>query len=75
MFPGQPFGGEGELAGWPAWISGAAPREGQPAAPSLRFAFGTQLFKYLVFNDPDWDYTQVRPVDLEERTRRGPRRS
>ena len=58
VFPGQPFGGEGELAGWPAWISGAAPRDGQPAGPSLRFAFGTQLFKYLILNDPDWDYTK-----------------
>jgi hypothetical protein len=57
VFPGQPFGGEGEAAGWPAWISGT-PRDGQPAGPSLRFSFGTQLFKYLVFNDPDWDYTK-----------------
>jgi len=56
-FPGQPFGGEGEGAGWPAWISGATPREGQPPAPSLRYSFGTQLFKYLIFNDPNWDYT------------------
>ena len=32
-----------------------APR-GQPAAPSARYAFGTQLFKYLVFGDPEWDY-------------------
>ncbi|MCU1382343.1 MAG: Tannase and feruloyl esterase [Acidobacteria bacterium] len=58
VFPGQPFGGEGEAAGWPAWISGPAPRQGQPAAASLRYGFGTQLFKYLVFNDPDWDYTK-----------------
>ena len=57
-FPGQPFGGEGEAAGWPAWISGATPREGQPPAPSLRYSFGTQLFKYLIFNDPNWDYTK-----------------
>jgi len=57
VFPGQPFGGEGELAGWPAWISGAAPRPGQPPAPSLRYGFGTNLFKYIVFDDPDWDYT------------------
>ena len=57
VFPGQPFGGEGELAGWPAWISGAM-REGQPPSPSLRYSFGTQLFKYLVFNNPDWDYTK-----------------
>lgn len=61
VFPGQPFGGEGEAAGWPLWISGAAARPGQPPAPSLRFAFGTQLFKYLVFGNPDWDY---RTYDL-----------
>jgi feruloyl esterase len=61
VFPGQPFGGEGELAGWPAWISGATPSAGQAAAPTARFAFGTQLFKYLVFNDAEWDY---RAYDL-----------
>ena len=58
VFPGQPFGGEGDAAGWPAWISGTVPREGQPPQPSARFGFGTQLFKYIVFNDPDWDYTK-----------------
>src|SRR4051812_39477901 len=36
VFPGQPFGGEGDAAGWPAWISGAV-REGQPPTPSLRY--------------------------------------
>lgn len=61
VFPGQPFGGEGEAAGWPGWISGAAPRPGQAAGQPARYAFGTQLFKYLVFNDPDWDY---RTYDL-----------
>jgi hypothetical protein len=60
VFPGQPFGGEGEVAGWPTWISGAT-RPGQPTGPSMRYAFGTQLFKYVVFNDPDWDY---RTYDL-----------
>ena len=58
IYSGQPFGGEGDMAGWPAWISGTVPRAGQPASPSLRFAFGTQIFKYLVFNDPDWDYSK-----------------
>ena len=26
-------------------------------APSLGFALATQLFKFLVFNDPSWDYS------------------
>ncbi len=58
IFAAQPFGGEGEPMGWPLWITGAPPKPGQPQVPSLRFIFGTQLFKYLVFNDPDWDYTK-----------------
>ena len=45
----------GDVAGW---AIESAVRPGQPAAPSLRFGFGTQLFKYLVFNDPEWDYTK-----------------
>jgi hypothetical protein len=58
IYPAQPFGGEGEAAGWPAWITGGgAPLPGQ-AAPSARFAFGTEIFKYLVFNDPSWDYSR-----------------
>jgi Tannase and feruloyl esterase len=60
VFPAQPFGGEGELAGWPAWITGSA-RPGQAAAPTARYAFGTQFFKYIVFSDPGWDY---RTYDL-----------
>ena len=38
-----------------------SPARSRPApgqAPSLRFAFGTGIFKYLVFNDPDWDYSK-----------------
>lgn len=61
IFPGQPFGGEGEIVGWPLWITGPPPRPGQPQGPSLRFAFGTQFFKYFVFGDPQWDY---RKYDL-----------
>jgi feruloyl esterase len=57
IYPGQPFGGEGQAGGWPTWITGATPPQpGQ--SPSLRFAFGTGVFKYLVFNDPNWDYSK-----------------
>jgi pimeloyl-ACP methyl ester carboxylesterase len=49
LFPAQPFGGEGETGGWPSWITGPQ---------SLRYGFGTELFKYFVFNDPSWDYSK-----------------
>ncbi|HEX7139496.1 MAG TPA: tannase/feruloyl esterase family alpha/beta hydrolase [Vicinamibacterales bacterium] len=56
IYPGQPFGGEGENAGWPLWITGGATTV--PGGPSLRFAFGTGIFRYLVFNDPTWAYNK-----------------
>ena len=54
IYPAQPVGGEGEAAGWPTWITGGG--LATPQGPSLRFAFGTQFFKYFVFGDPDWEY-------------------
>jgi hypothetical protein len=56
IYPGQPFGGEGQTAGWPAWITGSTAPAGAPA-PSLRFAFGTGIYKYFIANDPAWDYS------------------
>jgi feruloyl esterase len=58
IFSGQPFGGETEPGGWPAWISGGSPQLAMLKQPSLRFGFGTQFFKYFVFNDPSWDYAR-----------------
>jgi Tannase and feruloyl esterase len=56
IHPGQPFGGEGQRGGWAAWIVGGAPQPPGQQEPSLRFAFGNGIMKYLVFNDPTWDY-------------------
>jgi hypothetical protein len=59
IYPAQLVGGEGD---WPTWITGGVADwpswigEPRPQGPSLRFAFGTQSFKFLVFNDPSWDY-------------------
>jgi feruloyl esterase len=59
IYPAQPFGGEGEGAGWPAWIVGVNPQMmALQKAPSLRFAFGTEMFKNFVFSDPSWDYSR-----------------
>jgi tannase/feruloyl esterase len=57
IYPGQPFGGETEMGGWPSWITGGTPMQ-MPQGPSLRYAFGTQFFKYFVFGDSSWDYTK-----------------
>ncbi len=56
VFAGFPFGGEAEPEGWGSWITGGEGANG-PGAPSLHYAFGTEMYKYLVFDDPNWDYT------------------
>lgn len=59
IYPGQPFGDEGAGGGWPAWITGAGqlmPVSGSARAPSVQWAFGSEFFKYLVFNDSTWNY-------------------
>ncbi len=58
IHPAQPFGGEGQSGGWPAWITGGNPPLPGQTAPSLRFAFGTGIMKYFVFDDPNWDYSK-----------------
>ena len=66
--PAQPVGGEGDAGGWAQWIvGGAAPLPGQ-TAPSARFAFGTEMFKYFVFNDPSWDYSRYEFSNFKKDT-------
>lgn len=50
VFPGYEPGGEAERGGWEPWITGTAPER------SLMFSFGTQFFKYMLFNNAAWDY-------------------
>lgn len=58
VYPGQPFGGEGQPAGWPVWITGRpSPAIPQGRGVSLQFLFGTEFFKYFVFGRRDWDYS------------------
>jgi feruloyl esterase len=49
MYVGYSPGGEPGGNGWGGWITGAGPGK------SLQYAFGTNFFKYMVFENPDWD--------------------
>jgi feruloyl esterase len=55
IYPGFPFGGENEPQGWRLWITGS---DTVRKIQCLQYYFGTDIFKYFVFNDPDWDYTK-----------------
>lgn len=59
IYPGFPFGGESAEDSWQGWITGPSRRMMQTyGEPSSQFGFATQGFKYLVFQDPDFDYAR-----------------
>lgn len=66
IHPGLPVGAEVE---WAAWVTGA-PNQLGPGTPNLHFAFGTQMYKYLIFDDPDWDYSSYDFSNWARDTRR-----
>jgi len=55
IYPGFPYGAENEEGSWDAWIAGTNPNV---TTPSLHYMFGVDMFKYLVFNNPEWDYSK-----------------
>jgi len=52
IYPGFPIGAEGGRGGWFEWLVGPT-----PGIVNLGYAFSTNIFKYFVFNDTDWDYS------------------
>jgi len=66
IYPGFPFGAEAEMGSWDLWITGTDPS--MPNAPSLHYMFSTNIFKYLVFNDPTWDYSKYNFKNFEAQT-------
>lgn len=69
IYPGFPFGCENDPAGWLPWIVGPNPSTMALNFPSLQFAFGTEIFKHLIFQDPDWDYTTYDFANFSNETR------
>lgn len=55
-YPGFPFGGENKAWGWRPWITGPSPGSRIFGYPSGQAAFGIQIYKYLILQDPDWNY-------------------
>ena len=51
------YGGENEGGGWDSWVV-STPQRRATGIPNAQYGFGTELFKYFVFDDPDWDYTE-----------------
>ena len=54
IYPGLVPGGEAGPGGWTNWVSGAAPGK------SAHLNLGIPFFRYMVFDDPQWDYHSFR---------------
>jgi feruloyl esterase len=73
LHPGFPLGGENNAGGWDMWITGGSKVlevivEGENLPPNAHFAFGTETFKYLMLDDPDWDYASYDFSNFENDT-------
>ncbi len=54
IFPGILPGGEAGQGGWSTWITGTAPGRGSHTT------LGNPFFRYIVFEDPNWDPRSFR---------------
>ncbi len=58
IYPGYAPAAECDPDQWMAWLVGPVPPLlTNDHVPNLMFAFGTEVFKHFVFNNPDWDYS------------------
>ncbi len=72
IYPGFAPVAECDPGQWIAWITGPVPQMiSRDHAPDLTFAFGTQIYKYLIFNDPSWDYSKYDFSNYEKDTELG----
>ncbi len=51
------YGGENDRGGWDSWVVASELRR-EMGVPNAQYGFGTELYKYFVFSDPEWEYTQ-----------------
>lgn len=68
--PGYTSGAECDPDQWLAWLVGPMPPLlAKDHVPDLTFAFGIQVFKYLVFDQTDWDYSKCNFANFARDTR------
>jgi len=64
LFHGYPFGGESAKSGWSRWLTGGmvggltSLSDGRPPPqiPNLSYGFSTNIMKYFIYQDADWNY-------------------
>jgi feruloyl esterase len=69
IYPGYTPGAECDPDQWIAWIVGPSPQHVKYLAPDRMFVFGTEKFKYLILDDPDWSYSTYNLSNFASDTR------
>lgn len=69
IYPGFPFGNEAAVGSWDTWIVGPHAESMQLGYPTLQYAIGTGILKYLVFQDSTWDYANYDFAHFSEQSR------
>ncbi len=69
IYPGYAFGCENEVLGWQNWITGPTTHPLALDYPSIQYALGTEIFKYLIFQDSTWDYSTYNFTDFSQTTK------
>jgi feruloyl esterase len=59
IYPGLVPGGEAGPGGWASYVTGSAPGMGRHAG------LGVPFFRFMVFDDPNWDYRTFRFVSTD----------
>ena len=65
IYHGFNYGGENDAGGWDSWVA-STPQRRAAGVPNAQYGFGTELFKYFVFDDPEWDYTEYDFANWKE---------
>ncbi len=56
VYPGFPYGAEGQPGGWFPWIVGLPSDTALFERTGLQYRYGSEVFRYFVYHDSAWDY-------------------
>lgn len=62
-YPGYPVGFESAPGGWDSWITYSPIMSFYYGIPNLQYGFQQDILRYMVYNDPDFDFHDYDPLN------------
>lgn len=69
VYPGFPYGAEGQPGGWFPWIVGLPSDTALFERTGLQYRYGSEVFKYFVYHDSTWDFRNADFSDFHKKSR------